>query len=274
MNQNRIGIFDSGVGGLTVLRAIERQLPRESVLYFGDTARLPYGNRSEAEIVQFVREILTWMAAEGVKMVLMACNTSSALALEIVRDEVNFPILGLILPGAKAAVEAGRRIGVIATAATVASDAYRRAILEVENTASVWQIPCPKFVPLIEDNRIFDPYTEEVTWEYLAPLVDANIDTLIYGCTHYPLLEPVVRSLLSDRVRLVDPAVHLVAAAARELELLGLRSTSTALPTRFGVSGDPDSFANLSVRWLGYTPTVEKVVLPQVEPSFINPLRP
>ena len=274
MNQNRIGIFDSGVGGLTVLREMERQLPRESVLYFGDTARLPYGDRSEGEILQFVREILAWMVAEGVKMVLMACNTSSALALETVRKEVEFPVLGLILPGAKAAVAAGRRIGVIATAATVASDAYRRAILEVDGSAVAWQIPCPEFVPLIEQNRIFDPYTYEVAWGYLAPLVDRQMDTLIYGCTHYPLLEPIVRSLLPENVRLVDPAVHLVAAAARELELLGLRSTTPALPTRFGVSGDSDSFARLSVRWLGYRPQVERVVLPPVATSVMERLAP
>ncbi|WP_390883135.1 glutamate racemase [Kovacikia minuta] len=170
-NSAPIGIFDSGVGGLTVLRELYRQLPHESVIYFGDTARLPYGTRSQAQILQFVREILTWMVQQGVKMVIMACNTSSALALETVRSEFNIPILGLILPGARAAVQRGRRIGVIATPATAASNAYRRAILEIEATAQVWQMGCPEFVPLIEQNRLEDPYTYEVAQGYLERIV-------------------------------------------------------------------------------------------------------
>ncbi len=134
-----IGIFDSGVGGLTVLRQVYRQLPNESVIYFGDTARLPYGIRSQAEILQYVREILTWMQQQQVKMVIMACNTSSALALEIVREEFNLPILGVILPGARAAVQQGKRIGVIATPATAKSNAYKQAILEIDPNVQVWQ---------------------------------------------------------------------------------------------------------------------------------------
>jgi glutamate racemase len=260
----RIGIFDSGVGGLTVLRELYRQLPYESILYFGDTARLPYGTRSPGEILQFVREILTWMVQQQVKMVIMACNTSSALALEAVRSEFSLPILGVILPGARAAVEKGRRIGVIATPATAASNAYRRAILEMDPAVAVWQVGCPAFVPLIEQGRIDDPYTCEVAREYLAPLLQQQIDTLIYGCTHYPLLGPLLRSIVPDSVRLVDPAVHVVAAAASELELLGLRSTRPPLPTRFGVSGSPQQFAQLSVQWIGHTPSVEKVSLPAV----------
>jgi glutamate racemase len=258
----RIGIFDSGVGGLTVLRELYRQLPCESILYFGDTARLPYGTRTAGEILQFVREILTWMVQQRVKMVIMACNTSSALALEAVRSEFNLPILGVILPGARAAVERGRRIGVIATPATAASNAYRRAILEMDPAVAVWQVGCPAFVPLIEQGRIDDPYTCEVAREYLAPLLQQQIDTLIYGCTHYPLLGPVFRSIVPDSVQLVDPALHVVAAAASELELLGLRNTRPPWPTRFGVSGSPQQFAQLSVQWIGHTPSVEKVSLP------------
>ena len=152
--RSRIGIFDSGVGGLTVLRELYRQLPNESILYFADTARLPYGTRSSHEILQFCFEILTWMVQQGVKMVVLACNTSDALALEVLRREFDLPILGLILPGARAAVQQGRRIGVIATPATAASNAYRRAILEIEATAQVWQVGCPEFVPLVEQNRV------------------------------------------------------------------------------------------------------------------------
>jgi glutamate racemase len=261
-----IGVFDSGVGGLTVLRELHRQLPHESILYFGDTARLPYGTRTAEEILQFVREILHWMVAQQVKMLIMACNTSSALALETVQREFDLPMLGLILPGARAAVQAGRRIGVIATPATAASNAYRQAILEVDAIARVWQVGCPEFVPLIEGNRIEEPYTREVAQRYLQPLIAQNIDTLVYGCTHYPHLEPVLRPLLPTSVRLVDPAHSLVSAAERELELMGLKNldSEVATPTQFCVSGSPRQFAALARSWLGYTPTVEKVYLEAV----------
>jgi glutamate racemase len=259
-----IGLFDSGLGGLTVLRELYRQAPQESVIYFGDTARLPYGTKSPAEILQYVREILTWMTEQGVKMVIMACNTSSALALETVRSEFNMPILGLILPGARAAVQQGKRIGVIATPATVTSRAYERAIAEVDVAAQVWQVGCPEFVPLIEDNRIEDPYTAAVAQNYLQPLIDQNIDTLVYGCTHYPHLAPVLRRILPPAVRLVDPAVHVIAAAAQELDLLGLRNVRSPQPTRFCVSGCPTTFNRLATQWLGYTPIAEHIDLPQV----------
>lgn len=264
MTSQRIGIFDSGVGGLTVLRELYRQLPSESILYFGDTARLPYGNRRESEILTFVREILTLMQQQSVKMVIMACNTSSALALETVRSEFNFPILGVILPGARAAVSQGKRIGVIATPATAASNAYRRAIHEIDSTVQVWQVGCPAFVPLIEQNRIHTPDTYQVAKEYLAPMLEQQIDTLVYGCTHYPHLAPVLKSILPGTVRTVDPAVYVVRAAAQELDLLGLKNTSPPQPTRFCVSGDPHHFAQLSVQWLGCTPIVEQVWLPAV----------
>lgn len=264
-NSLPIGIFDSGVGGLTVLQELYRQLPQESVLYFGDTARLPYGTRSQAEILQFVREILHWMVEQGVKMVIMACNTSSALALETVRSEFDdLPILGLILPGARAAVQQGRRIGVIATPATAASDSYRRAILEIEPTAQVWQVGCPEFVPLIEQNRLQDPYTREVVRRYVEPLMQEHIDTLIYGCTHYPYLAPVLKTLLPPSVNLVNPAAYVVAAAAQELDLLGLKNFKHPLPTRFGVSSNPRPFVQLATQWLGYQPSVEQVTLPQL----------
>jgi glutamate racemase len=262
-----IGIFDSGVGGLTVLRQLYRQLPNESIIYFGDTARLPYGIRSQAEILRFSREILTWMQQQGVKMVIMACNTSSALALEIVRGEFDMPILGVILPGAKAAVQQGKRIGVIATPATAKSNAYRDAIMEIDPHVQVWQVSCPEFVPLVEQNRIHDPYTIEVARSYLEPLLKQEIDTLVHGCTHYPLLEPVLRSLLPSQVKLVDPAVHVVAACAQELDLLGLSNTHPPLPTRFAVSGCPQQFAQSGVQWLGHTPMVEVVDFADIQIS-------
>jgi glutamate racemase len=266
----QIGVFDSGAGGLTVLRELYRQLPNESILYFGDTARLPYGIRSQAEILQYVREILHWMLQQNVKMVIMACSTGSALALEQVRSEFDLPILGVLLPGARAAVRLGKRIGVIATPATAASNAYRHAIQEIEPSAQVWQVGCPEFVPLVETNRIQDEYTHQVAKEYLAPLLERQIDTLIYGCTHYPHLAPVIRSIVPRSVRLIDPAVYVVQAAAQELEMLGLRSTRTAVPTEFWVSGSPETFTQLSVQWLGCAPLVRQVDVAKAAPAYLR----
>ncbi|MGA1625236.1 MAG: glutamate racemase [Prochlorothrix sp.] len=260
-----IGIFDSGVGGVTVLRELYSQLPQESVIYFGDTARLPYGTRSPQEILAFVQEILGWMASQGVKMAIMACNTSSALALEAVQGQYPFPVLGLILPGAKAAVRQGRRVGVIATPATVSSNAYAQAIQEADPQVQTWQVACPQFVPLIESNQIHTPQMRSVAQAYLEPLIAQEIDTLIYGCTHYPHLGPVLRGLLDPTVQLVNPAVHVVAAAVRELDALGLRHSGSALPTRFYTSGPPLQFATLAAQWLGYQPTVQGLPVAELQ---------
>lgn len=257
--QQPIGLFDSGVGGLTVLREMYRQMPTESLLYFADSARLPYGKRSPQEILLFVREILDWMCDRDVKMIIMACNTSSALALETVRKEYDVPILGVILPGAKAAVKQGKRIGVIATSATVKSHAYRQAIREINPQTQVWEIACPEFVRLIEQNKLYTDYTRQMARQYLAPLIDEQIDTLVYGCTHYRHLEKTIRSLLPDSVQIVDPAEHIVVAAEKELSLLGLRNDLFSRPTRFYVSGEPKQFASLSQQWLGYYPQVKQV---------------
>jgi glutamate racemase len=266
LGRSPIGIFDSGVGGISVLRELYQQLPQESFLYFGDTARLPYGSRSPEEIERYVREILLWMQDQGVKMVIMACNTSSALALEAVRRDYDLPILGLILPTARVAVRQGRRIGVIATSATVDSGAYQQAIQELDSTAQVWAMGCPEFVPLVEANRIYDPYTRQVAAEYLEPLLHQHIDTLIYGCTHYPHLSPVIRSLLPAHVQLINPAESVSQAAVRELALLGLSSTTPPQPTRFGVSGNPHKFREAARPWLGFNPSVEAIDLPKLDP--------
>jgi glutamate racemase len=263
-----IGIFDSGVGGLTVLKAIARQLPGESLLYVGDTARLPYGTRTQADIIQFVREILSWMQSQGAKIVVMACNTSSALALDIVRTEFEMPVLGVILPAARVAATCGKRIGVIATPATAASRSYTQAILENDPSCQVWEVGCPEFVPLIEQNKIYAPKTVQVVSKYLDILLSHGIDTLIYGCTHYPHLKPVIDTLMPPSVMQVDPAVHVAIATDNELQLLGLkhpdRLNRTPYPRtsiRFCVSDQPERFSKLSAQWLGYMPTVEHITL-------------
>ncbi|MDG2991427.1 glutamate racemase [Candidatus Synechococcus calcipolaris G9] len=257
-----IGVFDSGVGGLTVLRALQAQLPQESFLYFGDTARLPYGIRSEAEILQYVREILTWMTGQGIKMAVMACNTSSALALDTVRSEFPIPIIGLILPAAQTAVKLGRRIGVIATPATVGSGSYPLALQETEPTIAVAQSACPMFVPLVESNRLEDHYTRAMARQYLDPLLDFGLDTLIYGCTHYPHLSRVITECLPKDVQQVDPALSVAIATGRELDLLSLRNHHSSFgQVQFYVSGNPRKFAGLATQWLGYRPRVKQIPL-------------
>lgn len=251
-----------------MLRQMRKQLPHESVIYFGDTARVPYGNRSKGEILRFVREIIAWMMGLDVKMIVMACNTSSALVLEEVRSEFPIPILGIILPGARAAVKSGRRIGVISTQATADSDAYQQAVLEIDATAKVWQVGCPEFVPLIENDRIHDPYTLAVAKQYLNPMIDQGIDTLVYGCTHYPHLAPVLKQVLPSSIALVDPAKHLALAAAQELKILRLNRVARAsaeFATEFYVSGDADHFAQVSQQWLGYLPQVDQVSVAALE---------
>jgi glutamate racemase len=256
-----IGVFDSGVGGLTVLKELQRHLPHESFLYFGDTAHVPYGTRSQDEIQELVRQILTWLVGQPIKMAIMACNTSSALALDAVRNEFEIPILGVILPGARAAVRSGRKIGVIATPATVASNCYKQAISEINPEVEVFQVACPEFVPLIEANQILHPQTRSIVGKRLQPLVEAEIDTLVYGCTHYPHLAPVIEQLLPPSVTLVNPAVQMAAAAAQELELLNLKSNQTAPETSFFVSGKPEQFAHSSQHCLGFVPAVEAAQL-------------
>ncbi len=267
----RIGVFDSGVGGLTVLQEIYRQLPNESVLYFGDTARVPYGTRNATEILQFTRETLDWMVSQGVKMAIMACNTSSALALETVRGEYDLPILGVILPGARAAARQSKKIGVIATPATIDSNAYLYAIREANPQAEVWQVACPAFVPLIENNQLADPDTLAIAQAYIQPLLDRSIDTLVYGCTHYPHLEPVLRQFVPDHVQFVNPAIHVVSAASKELTVLGIQSLHSAIPTEFVVSGDPHQFAQLATQWLPTAPVVQQLTLPLDAKSLSSP---
>jgi glutamate racemase len=263
-----IGVFDSGIGGLTVLRELQRHLPNETFVYFGDTARVPYGNRAQTELETFSHEILSWMAQYPVKMVVMACNTSSALTLDRVRHHYPFPVLGIILPGARAAVQQGQRIGVIATPATVASECYPRAIQEINAQVQVWQMACPEFVPLIEQGCLQAPETSEIVKARLQPLIEQEIDTLVYGCTHYPHLEGLVRQIVPPTVRLIDPACFMTKAVAQELELLRLQGCGQSSPhpsstkLRFYVSGCSKTFAQQSQRFLGHQPQVESIQLP------------
>ncbi len=213
-----IGVFDSGVGGLTVAREIMRQIPSERIVYFGDTARVPYGSKSQDTIIRFSRQIIHFLKTKGVKAVVIACNTASALALETLQPEMDIPIIGVVTPGAKVAAETTEngKIGVIATESTIESQLYTKVIRSHNPGAQVFGKACPLFCPLVEEGWLKDPVTVEVANRYLEPLLATGIDTLVMGCTHYPLLRGTLRQIMGEKVTLVNPAYE----TARELKCL------------------------------------------------------
>ncbi len=222
-----IGVFDSGVGGLTVVREIMRQIPQERIVYFGDTARVPYGSKSTDTLIHYTRQIIRFLKTRGVKAIVVACNTASAVALEAIRDEIDLPILGVVRPGARVAVEAttNQKIGVIGTEATVNSNMYVKFIQELLPNAQVVGKACPLFVPLVEEGWTKDPVTEEVARRYLAELQKQDIDTLILGCTHYPLLRHMVGKIMGEHVTLVNPAYETAIELRALLERLDIANT-------------------------------------------------
>lgn len=219
-SERPIGVFDSGVGGLTVVAALMEHLPKESILYLGDTARLPYGTKSAATIARYTRRNIEFLEHRQVKAIVVACNTASALGLEGVN--LSIPLWGVVKPGARAAVQATRgRVGVIATESTVSSDAYGQAIRHLHPEVDVLSHACPLFVPLVEEGWSDDPVTEEIARRYLEPLLTADIDTLVLGCTHYPRLANVLSRVVGDAVTLVDSAESVARQVALDLEAAG-----------------------------------------------------
>lgn len=207
-NAAPVGVFDSGVGGLTVAREIMRQLPNENLVYFGDTARVPYGSKSRDNIIRYSRQIIHFLKTKGVKAIVIACNTASALALDVVREESDIPIIGVVEPGARAALQITqtKKIGVIGTEATVQSAMYGKIIKGLDPTVSVIGKACPLFVPLVEEGFAKHKVAEEIIDYYLASMKESDIDSLILGCTHYPLLRSRIRAYLGDKIQLVNPA--------------------------------------------------------------------
>jgi glutamate racemase len=205
-----VGVFDSGLGGLTVVRELCRLLPNEQIFYLGDTARVPYGNRSDETVKRFGVEDARYLMKKNIKMLIVACNTVSSVALEHIRNEINeIPVIGVVLPGAKAAVmrTAERKIGVIGTSATIRTEAYSRAIHSIDRTLKVYGKACPLFVPLVEEGFVDSEITRMTSQYYLYDLIDLGIDCLILGCTHYPLLLEVLQETVGNRVQLVDSAL-------------------------------------------------------------------
>jgi len=249
-----IGVFDSGLGGLTVANELMRQLPAEGLVYFGDTARVPYGPKAPSTVRRYSREIASFLEAEGVKAIVVACNTATAHALAALRTESRVPVIGVIEPGARAAVAATRsgNVGVIGTAGTVRSGAYERAIRELAPGARITAQPCPLFVPLVEEGWIDTEATRLIAREYLQPLRDAGVDTVVLECTHYPLLKPVLADLLGEGVRLIDSAAETAAETRRVLAARGIEAPAATQPVRrFVASDDSSQFLRLGQRFLG-----------------------
>ena len=252
-----IGIFDSGIGGLTVLRELRRALPAEHTIYLGDAARCPYGPRSQDEVQGFAHEIAGFLVARHeVKLLVIACNTASAAALASLRSAHDMPIVGVVEPGAYAAVAATRngRIGVIATPGTVASGAYTRAVRAIAPQAHVVAVACPRLVPLVEAGETHGPQAEALLRGYLVPLLDEGIDTLILGCTHYPLLRPALDAVVAGRLAVVDSARTTALEVATLLDRLDLRAPhgkGTAPRHHLYTTGAPESFRHLAARLFG-----------------------
>ena len=247
LNHAPIGVFDSGVGGLTVAREIMRQIPDERIVYFGDTARVPYGSKSPNTIIRYSRQIIRFLRTKNVKAIVVACNTASAFALETIKPELDIPIIGVVKPGAKVAAQTTQngKIGVIGTEGTIRSEIYTKTIHRENKDAQVMGRACPLFVPLVEEGWIKDPVTVAVAERYLSPFKESDIDTLILGCTHYPLLRSTIGQIMGEGVTLVNPAYETALELGRLLKEQDMQSTGQGqsdFPYRFYVSDLAEKF--------------------------------
>jgi len=244
-----IGVFDSGIGGLTVVSALRTLLPNESIFYLGDTARVPYGGKSASTVQRYSLEIASLLLEENAKMVVVACNTASAVALSQLTESVAVPVTGVILPGSQAAIAATRtgHVGVIGTRATINSGAYERTLRSLDSNVRVTARACPLLVPLIEEGWLERPITDQIIMQYLGPLVDEGIDTLVLGCTHYPLLRNAMARLLGDTITLVDSAQNCANAVRDLLIRENLRASETnAGSLQVALTDRPDSFLRVA----------------------------
>ncbi|NLW45435.1 MAG: glutamate racemase [Syntrophomonadaceae bacterium] len=248
-----IGVFDSGIGGLTVARLIQEQLPGEDIIYIGDTAHLPYGEKSVSQLIEYARRIMDFLVKNRVKVIVAACNTSSSVSIDILRDRYPVPIIGVVKPGARAAVRVSKnlRIGVLATEATVKSSAYRREILSIEENARVWEIPCPLLVPAVEQGRTADPEIKEAIASYLDLPLQNQADTIVLGCTHYPYLQSVIAEVCGEQVSIVDPALETVAELKKVLSDMQGYARRESGRASFFATGTTCSFTEIGARFYG-----------------------
>ncbi|MCX7951017.1 MAG: glutamate racemase [Clostridiales bacterium] len=253
MDTRPIGVFDSGIGGLTVVKEIMKILPYEDIVYFGDTARVPYGSKSQETITKFAKQNSRFLLSKDVKAIVIACNTASAFALDDVNAEFEVPVLGVIKPGANAAVRATKtgRIGIIGTEGTVNSKAYEKAIKKLFKEVEIFALPCPLFVPLVEEGWADRQVSYMVAQEYLEPLKKAEIDTLVMGCTHYPILTKVIGEIMGDEVTLINPAEETAIELKSILFENGLQNTTKRKPEySYFVSDNTEKFARVGSNFL------------------------
>jgi glutamate racemase len=263
-NNNPIGIFDSGFGGLTVMSAINKVLPCENLIYFGDTAHVPYGTKSQNAIIRFSKDITSFLIKNNVKLIVVACNTASALALPVLEKTLKVPIIGVIAPGARVAVDVSKKlkIGIIGTEGTIGSKSYPKAIKKLA-TAKTYQQACPLFVPLVEEGLIDTKITDIIVKKYIKPLLAKNIDTLVLGCTHYPLLKKTLEKNLNKNVVLVDSAKATALEVKQILEQKSLLASKNKKKyLKFYVSDNPEKFKKIGRRFfLKNIDTVKKIDL-------------
>ena len=254
-NESRpIGIFDSGIGGLTVLKELCRKIPCESTVYLGDTARVPYGIRSPETVTRYSFENTRFLFSKKVKMIVIACNTASSVSLDAIKNSVPVPVVGVIEPGAKAAAAStlNKKIGIIGTEATIRSNAYARAIMNIDSSIEVFGIACPLFVPLVEEGWSEGKIAEMVAHEYLKGMKGKGIDTLVLGCTHYPLLKGILSEVMGEGVTLIDSAIETAREIETVLKKLSLLNTSGDASSReFYVTDSPEKFKTVGERFLG-----------------------
>ena len=266
-SQQPVGAFDSGVGGLTVVKEMRALLPAENIVYLGDTARVPYGNKSPETIIRYSREIMAYLRGHGVKAVVVACNTASAHALSILQDETDIPVIGVIAPGVEAALEATRygRIGVIGTSGTIGSSTYQSLLHRLRPEVVITAVAAPLLVSLVEEDWLAHPATQLILEEYFAPMKAARVDTVVLACTHYPLLKTLAQRVLGPDVVLVDSAQNAAFALAHKLATTDLlRTAGTPGQTTIYSTDVPAQFLRLAERFLGEK--IESIQQVNVEP--------
>lgn len=254
MNNQAIGFIDSGVGGLTVVKEALKQLPNENIYYLGDTARMPYGPRPSEQVLEFTWEMTSFLLSKGIKMLVIACNTATAAALDDLREKLAIPVIGVIKPGSRAAIKSSRnqRVGVIGTEGTIKSSAYKRTLHEKNPNLFVTSLPCPEFVQIVENDQYESEMADRVVSETLAFFDDKNIDTLVMGCTHYPLLRPFIQKAMGNKVTLIDSGAETVNDVSTILDYFDIAAKREEKTIHeFYTTGDSDDFNEIASGWLG-----------------------
>ncbi|SKA05637.1 glutamate racemase [Pilibacter termitis] len=269
MNEQAIGFFDSGVGGLTVVREVLRQLPNEKIVYIGDTARAPYGPRPSEQVEKFSWELTEFLLKKKVKMLVIACNTATAVALDEIKKKLDIPVVGVILPGSRAAIKASKanKIGVIGTVGTIRSASYERILREKSPKTEVYSLACPKFVPLVESNEFRSAIAKKVVAESLLPFKLQKPDALILGCTHYPLLRPIIQQAMGSEVALIDSGAETVSDVSMLLDYFNLSAKyRNEITHEFYTTGSARMFEEIADSWLGnISRTIEHVNLEEMK---------